>query len=264
MKLEKAEIILSRRYLELAKSAYHKGICIYTDFLNLNEISIFHSMERELPPIPYSMYGGYEGAERVKICFHGNLENEKLNLDHLTKEYLENYPIVCLHISPLNEKFAQELDHRDYLGAIMNVGTNRNRIGDILIQGKEAYCYCDDMISQYIMMNLERIRHTNVRIELAKEDKVFTEQNYKEVTGSVSSFRLDAMIALAFHTSRSSITGLIEGEKVYVNAKIVTSNSYVLKEGDIVSVRGYGKFKFLSQGNLSKKGRIYTNLLIYA
>jgi RNA-binding protein YlmH len=264
MKLEKAEVILSRRFIELAKSAYHKGICIYTDFLNLNEISIFHSMVKELPPIPYSMYGGYEGAERVKICFHGNLESRVTDITGSEEANISDFPIVCLYIKPTNEKFAQELDHRDYLGAIMNLGTNRNKIGDILIQGKEAYCYCDDMINEYITMNLERIRHTNVSVKLAKENAAVAEQNYKEVTGSVSSFRLDAMIALAFHTSRSSITGLIEGEKVYVNARIVTSNSHVLKEGDVVSVRGFGKFRFLSQGNMTKKGRIYANLLIYA
>ena len=264
MKLEKEEIILSRRFIELAKSAYHKGMCIYTDFLNLNEISIFHSMVKELPPIPYSMFGGFEGAERVKICFHGDLDLNRTDITGNQEVNPKDFPIVCLHIQPSNPKFAQELDHRDYLGAIMNVGTNRNKIGDILIQGKEAYCYCDEMISEYIIMNLERIRHTNVIVKQTKENSAITEQTYKEVTGSVSSFRLDAMIALAFHTSRSGITGLIDGEKVYVNARIVTSNSHVLKEGDIVSVRGYGKFRFLSQGNLTKKGRIYANLLIYA
>ena len=263
MKLEKEEVILCRRFIEGAKSAYHKGICIYTDFLNLNEISIFHSMVKELPPIPYSMYGGFEGAERVKICFYGNLESRAVDITGEKEADHSNFPIVCLQIKPTNEKFAQELDHRDYLGAIMNLGTNRNKIGDIVIKGKEAYCYCDNMISEYIIMNLERIRHTNVSVELTKENAT-VEQNYKEVTGSVSSFRLDAMIALAFHTSRSSIIGLIEGEKVYVNSRIVTSNSHVLKEGDIVSVRGFGKFRFLSQGNITKKGRIYANLLIYA
>ena len=264
MKLEKEEIILCRRHLELAKSAYHKGICTYTDFLNLNEISIFHSIVKELPPIPYSMYGGYEGAERVKICFHGNLESNCVELTGNFEAYNREFPIVCLNMKPSNEKFAETLEHRDYLGAIMNLGTNRNRIGDILIKGKEAYCFCDNMISEYIRMNLERIRHTNVMIRVAKDMTLISDQNYKEVTGSVSSFRLDAMIALAFHTSRSSITGLIEGEKVFVNARIVTSNSYVLKEGDVISVRGFGKFKFKSQGSLSKKGRIYANLLVYA
>jgi len=74
---------------------------------------------------------------------------------------------------------------------------------------------------------------------------------------------LDSLIALAFRTSRSSITGLIAGEKVFVNARLVTSNSYMLKPDDIVSVRGYGKFKVKEQGGISKKGRIYATLSIY-
>lgn len=264
MKLEKEEIILCRRFLELAKSAYHKGICVYTDFLNLNEISIFHSMVKELPAVPYSMFGGYQGAERVKICFHGDLQGNTLDLTGNEVVDLGDFPVVCLHIRPSHEKFAENLDHRDYLGSIMNLGTNRNKIGDILIQGKEAYCYCDSLISDYIIQNLERIRHTNVKIQVYENPDTLATPNYKEVTASVSSIRLDAMIALAFRTSRSGITGLIEGEKVYVNSRLVTSNSYQLKEGDIISVRGHGKFRYQSKGNLSKKGRIYVNLLIYA
>lgn len=264
MKLEKAETLLVRRFIELAKKAYHKGIRTYTDFLNLNEISIFHSMEKEMPPVPYSLYGGYPEAERVIICFHGDLDSNVKDITGTKEAREEDFPITCLHIRPTNEKFASELDHRDCLGAIMNVGTTRNKIGDIQVNGKEAYCYCDDIISGYIVSSLERIRHTNVIVEIAKDKPMDTKINFKEITGSVSSFRLDAMIALAFHTSRSSIVGLIEGEKVFVNARLVTSNSYVIKEGDVVSVRGFGKFRFESQGNMTKKGRIYANLLIYA
>ncbi len=264
MKLEKAETILSRRILELAKKAYHKEIRTYTDFLNLNEISIFHSMVKELPPIPYSLYGGYEEAERVIVCFYGDLEMPSKDITGTKDAKEEEFPIACLHIRPTSEKFATQLDHRDYLGSIMNLGTTRNKIGDIQVVGKKAYCYCDTMISEYIQSQLERIRHTNVIVEIAKEKPKDTNVNFKELTGSVSSLRLDAMIALAFHTSRSSIVGLIEGEKVFVNARLITSNSYMLREGDVVSVRGFGKFRFESQGNMTKKGRIYANLLIYA
>lgn len=264
MKLEKAETILSRRIIELAKKAYHKGIRTYTDFLNLNEISIFHSMVKELPPIPYSMFGGYEEAERIIVCFHGDLNLPIKDITGTKEAREEEFPITCLHIKPTNEKFATQLDHRDYLGSIMNVGTTRNKIGDIQVVGKNAYCYCDTTISEYIQSQLDRIRHTSVIVEIAKEKPSDTKVNYKELTGSVSSFRLDAMIALAFHSSRSSIVSLIEGEKVFVNARLVTSNSYVLKEGDVVSVRGFGKFRFVSQGNTTKKGRIYANLLLYA
>ena len=263
MILNKEETILVRRIQELAKKAYHKGIRTYTDFLNLNEISIFHSMENELLNVPYAIYGGYENAERVKICFYGDIESPFKNISSRLEAELDQFPISCLHIFPSSAKFASVLDHRDYLGAIMNTGTTRNKIGDIHVVEKEAYVYCDQVIGNYLKDALTRVRHNNVVVEITKEKPDASALEYKEVVGSVSSFRLDSMVALAFHTSRSGITGLIEGEKVFVNSRLITSNSYMLKEGDIVSVRGYGKFRFESQGNMTKKGRIYAKILLY-
>lgn len=260
--LEKEELLFRKILLETAKSAYHKEICVYTDFLNINEISIFHSMEKELPLLAYSMYGGYEGAERVRICFHGERIKEHGTIVLQTKEKNE-YPIECLRIYPTSEKFARELDHRDYLGAILNVGIERSKLGDILVRGKEAYCYCDALLSEYVKTSLGKVRHNIVRVEVIKPEEVQATTSFKEVTGSVASFRLDSLIALAFRTSRSSITGLIAGEKVFVNARLITSNSFILKPDDIVSVRGFGKFKVKEQGGISKKGRIYATLSIY-
>lgn len=262
MNLEKEELLFRKMILESAKSAYHKEICVYTDFLNINEISIFHSMEKELPLLAFSKYGGYEGAERVRICFHGDRIREQGSL-FLETEDKNDYPIKCLKIYPASEKFAQETDHRDYLGAILNVGIEREKLGDILVRGKEAYCYCDALLSEYVKISLGKVRHNIVRVEVIKPEEIQATISFKEVTGSVASFRLDSLIALAFRTSRSSITGLIAGEKVFVNARLVTSNSYMLKPEDIVSVRGYGKFKVKEQGGISKKGRIYATLSIY-
>ena len=79
----------------------------------------------------------------------------------------------------------------------------------------------------------------------------------------MASVRLDKLLALAFNASRSSLTGLIEGGKVFVNGKLVTSNGYEPKEGDLVSVRGMGRFRFQGTGGQSKKGREYVTLWRY-
>ncbi len=75
--------------------------------------------------------------------------------------------------------------------------------------------------------------------------------------------RLDSVIALAFSTSRSSIISLIEGGKVFVNGKNILSNGYNLKEGDIVSVRGRGKFRFEEVEGITKKNRYHISLARY-
>ncbi len=86
---------------------------------------------------------------------------------------------------------------------------------------------------------------------------------FEEIRGSVATPRLDSVLALAFHGSRSSLSGLIEGKKVFVNSRLMESNSYLLKDGDIVSVRGYGKFIYNETVGTTKKGRAYISLNKY-
>ena len=75
-----------------------------------------------------------------------------------------------------------------------------------------------------------------------RDEEIVIIPKFKRVGGSVASLRLDCILALAWQSSRSKMTPYIEGEKVFVNGRLVTSNSFGLKEGDIVSVRGLGKF----------------------
>lgn len=90
------------------------------------------------------------------------------------------------------------------------------------------------------------------------------EPRYTLVTGTVSSVRLDSILAVAFHSSRSSLSGLIEGGKVFVNGKEVLSNSFSLKERDVVSVRGLGKFLYEGTSYQTKKGRYSVKILLYS
>ena len=87
--------------------------------------------------------------------------------------------------------------------------------------------------------------------------------NEEEVTGTIASLRLDSIIALAFKTSRSSMISYIESGKVFVNGKLIVSNGYTIKDNDIISVRGKGKFRFGSITNKTKKGRIGVILYRY-
>ena len=87
--------------------------------------------------------------------------------------------------------------------------------------------------------------------------------SYKEITGSVASLRLDAMISLAFGESRSHSVSAIEGGLVFVNGKLVTTNAYNLKEGEIISVRGKGRFRYMYTKSETKKGRYMVVLNLY-
>ena len=252
MNNDKEEQLLKKRFFELSKIADLKGICTYTDFLNLNEISIFKSINKELPNVNYQLYGGYEDAERNVICFYGD-ESVKAFSSYIT----------CIRIKPLNKKFSDDLTHRDFLGAIMNLRLERSKIGDILVKEKEAYVFCLSSISSFIIDNLNKIKHTSIQCERMNEEAPEIRPTFKEIRGTISSPRLDSIIALAFGSSRSSMLNLISSGNVFVDGRLVESNSYVLKKGDIVSVRGHGKFIYKELQNQTKKGRYYCLILKY-
>lgn len=265
MDKKKEELIFARHLEELAKSAYYKGICTYTSFLGLNEISMFHGIYKDLPPVPYSMFGGIDKAERVRICFHGNSQN--LTLQELSaQEFYADYPICRVEIRPGSIKFAETLTHRDYLGAVLNLGIDRSTTGDILIREAAASLYCDTLIAPFLCENLIKIRHTAVSASIAGSLLPSGEESgrsYETIHAFAASLRLDALVSAAFHTSRSSIADLAPNGRVFVNGRETLQNSCLVKPGDIISVRGFGKFILKEQGGLTKKGRISITLEKY-
>lgn len=242
--------LCKKRFVELANAAYYKEYAIFTDFLSLSEQSAFFEVAQQLPDISYTFWGGAELAERKILCFY-------------TEQFLiEQFPISVLQIVPSNIKFSEHLTHRDYLGAILNLGIERCKIGDIMIEGKNAYVFVDTNMKAYIFNSLEKVKHTHVKC-IEKEPQISFEPRFKEICVSVSSVRLDSVIALAFQSSRNSMLGMISGGKVFVNGRVITSNSCRLNEGDVISVRGKGKFIYQEEKDLTKKGKIKVVLKRY-
>ncbi len=250
--MTKEEQILLRHLKDLAFVCFQREYPVYSDFLNLNEQSIFLSWREEMPAVSYHFDGGYPFAERKVVCFMPSGVG-----------YECPAPLSLLRIFPVQKKFAEELSHRDYLGTLLGLGIERNKIGDILVQEDGALVFCLDGIASYIEEHLERVRHTSVRCEKQEIGTFSYEPRFKRIRGSVASARLDAVISLAFHESRSGMVGLIKGEKVFVNGKTLSSASYILKEDDVVSVRGYGKFIYRGVTNQTKKGRYFAEVDVF-
>ena len=251
--MTKEEQFLLNRLLDLAKRAYMSGRPEYSDFLNLNEQDNFLTNKSNLPPVNYSLFGGHNYAERKILCFE-------------PADYYgtKDVPIVAIKCSPVNSKFSDNLTHRDYLGALMSLGINRNVLGDILIDGNNAYIICLNSICEYILENLLKIKHTIITTEKIMLDELTNiEPVLKEITGFISSNRLDAIISVAHNISRSKATEYISQGKVFINSKLVNSNSYTLKEKDIVSVRGLGRFIFNNIIITTKKNRLMISISKY-
>lgn len=136
---------------DLAKRSYSDSVYTFSGFLSLAEQSEIHAAEKDLAYAGITFFGGTDGCERQMVRF-GSFEN---------LGYEENFPIVTLVIAPLNSKFSDDLTHRDFLGAIMNLGVNRDVIGDILVRENTGYIFCDQKIARYLSENLDRVKHTS-------------------------------------------------------------------------------------------------------
>lgn len=250
--MNKEELLLQKRLAELSRIAYTREIVTFSEFLNLNELNILHTTPKNMLLSQYKTYGGYGLSERQMAAFLP---------DALYYDY--QYPIQIIEISPVNRKFAEELSHRDYLGAVMNLGIERCKLGDILIEDGKAILFAKEELAGYIMEHLTRIRHTTVRTSILPAFEDSYEPRYEELKGTVASVRLDTVLSLAYPLSRSKVTGLIEGARVFVNGKLVTSNGYRLKEGDILSVRKMGRIGYNGILSETKKGRYMVSIRKY-
>ena len=250
--MQKEELMLQKRLIELSKIAYQRGIVTYSDFLNLNELNILHTTPKSEFYTCYETFGGYEFSERQMVAFLP----DALCCD-------KNYPISVLKIEPLQKKFSEKLSHRDYLGSILNLGIERCKLGDILVEEDNALIFVHKSMENFLLEELTRIRHTSVMVSVEEIQDLNYKPSIKEISGTVSSLRLDSLLALAFSSSRSKLVAYIEAGKVFVNGKLITSNGYQMKENDIVSVRGLGRFQYIETLSQTKKGRYYVTIHLY-
>lgn len=251
----KEEQLLKKRFLDLAYMAEIREILLFTDFLTLYEQDLLLRLKNEIPNVKQYIIGGFTEAERKMVCFCG--------VQNITDESEIIFPISCLYISPVNQKYSDNLNHRDILGAVLNLGIERSKIGDIILNNNDSYLFCNTAIHGFIIDQLTRVKHTTVSTTLVDKQDFEYKPNLKQINGTVSSIRLDSILAVAFKGSRSRLSGLIVGGKVFVNSKNIISSSYILKENDVVSVRGHGKFIYGGAVNQTKKGRFSVKILMY-
>lgn len=240
------ETLLKKRLAELSHRAFERGYTTYSTFLNLQEISILKSLKLESK---YILFGGYENADRCVASF--------------SNDEVYSYSIVCIKIEPLQQKFSDKLTHRDFLGALMNLGIEREMLGDIKIINNEGYLFCLDKISQYIVDNLSSIKHTSVKCKIIDDIPELFNQLPDEEEYIVSSLRIDTVVSAVFKMSRNSASQLINQEKIFINSKTVYKDSVQLKEGDVVSVRGYGKFIYSQTVNETRKHKMVVAIRLY-
>lgn len=250
---EKEEQQFRNRLKELADKSFQQNMYTFTGFLGLSEQDIFWKMEADLRHAGYTLFGGTEGAERQMVRF-GNVQDFGYEVE---------FPIVCVHIKPLLAKFADALSHRDFLGALMNLGIERSVLGDIKVGNKEAYLFCTDAIAEHICSNLEQVKHTHMSCRIVEDCEKMPQEKPEECTVLVSSLRVDAVIAKVYHKSRNECLELFRTGRVYIGGKLCENNSRILKAGETVNARGFGKFTVGGEVRETKKGKLNLKLEVF-
>lgn len=228
---------------DLSERADRSGRFTFTDFLNAEEQNELYSIRNSLHK--FELFGGTENCDRV-ICRFGD-EDELF--------YSEEFPIDCVKCEPVNKKFADQLSHRDVLGALMNLGLNRNKIGDIFIKENCVYMFVNSSVSDFITDNLFRIKHTDIKTDIIKKVPYDLLYTFKDKQIIVSSDRIDCIIAGVYNFSRTKASELIKAQKVFINGKTIYGNSDSVKPEDRISVRGFGKFIYVGELKQTKKNR---------
>lgn len=247
------EVSIKERFTELADRSYAGSTYTFTSFLSMAELSDFYEIESSLRYAHPTVWGGSEASERVMIRFGSP---EELG-------YEEPFPIAILEITPLMDKFADDLSHRDFLGALMNLGINRNTLGDIFVKDKKAFLFCRDTMVDFITENLTRVRHTSVKIRVLESVDELPSPEIRDIMVQLPSLRIDALVAKAYNLSRTASVEYFQRNLVFLNGRSCTENAKAVKEGDIVSVRGHGKMVLSEVCGSSKKGKLNVRVGIY-
>lgn len=262
--------ILAGHIRDLARRAYESSFVTHTNFLSSSEVAQidmlckregYYTGDMEILGARYCLYGGVEDPDRMMMVFLPDY----LSAEDFLSQEKENPEIAgCICIEPANARFADELTHRDFLGSLMNLQIERDRIGDIRTDHTRAFVMVTGDVVGLICSELVRIKHTTVRCRQVPAAFCDIMPVFNEISGTVASERLDAILAFVYKLSRNEASRLIEEGAVAVDGHIAISGGYDLKMGARVSVRGHGKFIYDGAGSFTKKNRIRIMVRLYS
>ena len=221
--------LLAARILDKIKLAKTRNQIEYTDFLNMHQKVISQEILKMQKEENYTFFTPCEEAEKLVLVV---------------------YP----------DKYAElfEQNKYDYLSGIMKLGIKREKIGDIFVFEDGADVVVSKEISRYLVESIGQLtRFSKAQIEKLNISEIRKPDIKKEIMDiRVSSLRLDNMVAELAHCSITKANEIIEAQRVFLNYINEENNSKIVKQGDIIVIRGKGKFNVLKIEGQTKKGKI--------
>ncbi len=237
--------------MDLAKIA-SRGVPAATSFLTPEERS---NAEEFLTrrSLRYAVYGGYDEAERTVIV---------LLPDYMEPEYLD-WDEFFLPVAVIASGYVA-LNHRSFLGALIALGIDRSALGDILLFPFGAVVFATPVIAAFLLERpspLTRVGTDVVKVTACDAPPVTREvissyrRAYEDFTDVVASCRLDCAVSAFGRMSREKAKTAVAQGLVYLNHREENRPDITIGEGDVISVRGVGKFRVESL-KLTQKERI--------
>lgn len=247
------ERLFVRRVGDLVQAVRGRGASRCTAFLSDRQQELARAALSGLGFENYAFDGGHPEAERRILRLFGEYGAQ------------EPLPAACLFAQAVHAD--RTLTHRDYLGALMSLGVKRECIGDILPSEDGAYLFVLDTVAPLVCDALSSVGRCGVRVGPAQAGKLPGELPGREErpaqTATVSSLRLDAVLAAMLHISRGDAAQLVKSGVVEVNHVSTASVHYEVFENDVFSIRGQGKYKLCGVGAKSRKGRTFVSYIEY-
>ncbi len=229
-----------KRVDNLIDGAY-SGKLVLLPFLDTNYQQIVKTSFKHNEKVKPYFYGGYSDAEYKRAIFYYDVpKDEMFNIAKLKIDY-----------SRLNGS----INHRSILGSVLGLGLKREIVGDIILYEDNYYILVDAKMKDFAIDNLNYIG--NVPVKLIEVSYNLENQNkYLEKVCFLASLRLDVIIAGFYNLSRSSAQELIKSGLVKVNHKDTLNISMVLKENDLLSIRGKGRLIVNRVNGKTKSGNL--------
>ncbi len=240
------ERLLLARAMDKLELARNRSVPGHTGFLSPQERVSVETLLNACGHPRHLFYGGFAGAERTVCAFLPDWQEEELWLE-------SDCPIRAVHCT----WSGSTLSHRDFLGSILGLGLDREKIGDLLVGEGECHILALADVADFLVLNLEQAGRVRLKTApVALSDLKPLEVKVRPIRDTVSSLRLDAVAAAGFSLSRGKAADLIASGKCQLNHRECLKPDRPVAAGDVMSCRGLGKCVLKEVGGPSKKGRI--------
>ena len=241
--IEKDSSALEIRFRDMLRLSASGGRARFSAFLDEREAFVARELARREKSGNLLFWGGYAGAERVMLgVFPDFLQPD-----------VADFPMDAITAS---FRKCDRLSHRDFLGALLHAGIERNALGDILVEEGRCAFFCRREISEFLLSQVTKIGGVGVRMKQGADEPLPEAHHFEEWDAVVASARLDCVAAAVVSASREKTSVMIRSGLVQLNHQPVVSLSEEVKEGDKLSVRGKGRFIVDQVGPVTKKGRL--------